>query len=84
MKNGVRLRGSESHVTCDSCGRDVPRSKGVAYEKMVRYGTDPNSQQNVRFMTRRKVYYCISCAKHRGIFEKKKREAERAAEKKFD
>jgi ribosomal protein S26 len=58
----------------------VPRPKGIEYEKMIRYGTEPSSQDNVRFMTRRKVYYCISCAKHRGIFERKKQEAERHAQ----
>ena len=51
---------------------------------MVKYGTEPNSLSNVRFMTRRKVYYCISCAKHRGIFEKKAREAERHSANKFE
>ncbi len=77
------MRGSESHVVCESCGRKVPRSKGVAYEKMIRFGTEPSSLSNVRFMTKRKVYYCISCAKHRGIFERKKREAERNAANRF-
>jgi ribosomal protein S26 len=78
------MRGSESQVVCDSCGRRVPRSKGIVYEKMVKYGTEPNSLSNVRFMTKRKVYYCISCAKHRGIFEKKAREAERHSANKFE
>ncbi|HUB92850.1 MAG TPA: hypothetical protein VL945_02715 [Candidatus Saccharimonadales bacterium] len=77
------MRGSESQVVCDSCGRRVPRSKGISYEKTIRFGTEPSSLSNVRFMSKRKVYYCISCAKHRGIFEKKAREAERNAANKF-
>ena len=77
------MRGKEPPVTCDSCGRKMPRSKGVSYEKSIRFGTEPNSQDNVRFMTTRKVYYCISCAKHRGIFERKKEEAQRAAARKL-
>lgn len=78
------MRGSESQVVCDSCGRRVPRSKGISYEKTIRFGTEPNSKDNVRYMSKRKVYYCISCAKHRGIFEKKAREAERNAARKFE
>lgn len=72
------LRGREPLVTCDNCGRSMPRNKAVAYEKTIRFGTDPNmGGNNVRFMSKRKIYYCISCAKHRGIFEKKKEEAMR-------
>ena len=70
-------------VTCDSCGRKMPRGKAVSYEKVIRFGTDPNSGNDVRFSSRRKVYYCISCAKHRGIFERKKEEAARAAHKRY-
>ena len=77
------MRGKEPLVTCDSCGRKMPRNKGVTYEKSIRFGTDPNSDNNVRFVSSRKVYYCISCAKHRGIFERKKEEAQRAAAKKL-
>ncbi len=78
------MRGSESQVVCDSCGRRVPRSKGISYEKIIRFGTEPSSMSNVRFMSKRKVYYCISCAKHRGIFERKARDAERNAAHKFE
>lgn len=82
------MRGKEPLVTCDNCGRKMPRNKAVAYEKMIRFGTDPNSQQNVRFMSSRKVYYCISCGKHKGIFERKahdaERQAQRAANRGFD
>ena len=75
------MRGKEPLVTCDSCGRKMPRSKGVVYEKTIRFGADPSTQINVRFMEKRKLYYCISCAKHRGIFERKKAEAERRAKR---
>ena len=37
--------------------------------------------QDVRFFERRKTLYCISCAKHKGIFEKKKRMAIEKAKK---
>jgi ribosomal protein S26 len=30
------------------------------------------------------VYYCISCAKHRKIFEKKKKQLQRKREREFE
>ena len=75
------LRGKEPLVTCDSCGRKMPRNKGVVFEKVIRFGGDPALQLTAKFMSTRKVYYCISCGKHRGIFEKKKEAAERQAAK---
>ena len=44
----------DSRIVCDSCGRTTPRSKAAPVNKRV-------------FGTMRKVYFCISCAKHRGI-----------------
>ena len=69
------LRGKSTLVTCESCGRKVPRDKAVIYEKGVRFSTELKTANDVRFFERMKVYYCISCAKHRGIFERKKRDA---------
>ncbi len=72
------MRGKEQSVTCDSCGRSVPRSKAVAFQKAISFGTElRNPENDVRFFERRKVYYCISCAKHRGIFERLKDQAAR-------
>jgi ribosomal protein S26 len=71
------LRGKEISVTCDSCGRKIPRNKAVAFSKAITFSTDLHTSDDIRFMERRKVYYCISCAKHRGIFEKKKEMAAR-------
>ncbi len=76
--DGVALRGREIAVTCDSCGRKVPRNKAVVYEKAVRFSTDMHTANDVKFFARKKIYYCISCAKHRGIFERKREEAARA------
>lgn len=72
------MRGRESLVRCDNCGRTVPRNKAVEDERIIRYGTDANNK-DIKFMTRRTVCYCISCAKHKGIFEKKKAQAARNA-----
>ncbi|MCL5412683.1 MAG: hypothetical protein M1474_03525 [Candidatus Marsarchaeota archaeon] len=69
------MRGRETLTTCDSCGRKVPRDKAVAYERGVSFSTGTNTAADVRFFERQKQYYCISCAKHRGIFERKKRQA---------
>jgi ribosomal protein S26 len=69
------LRGKDTLVICESCGRKVPRNKAVIFEKSISFSTDLKTANDVRFFERRKVYYCISCAKHRGIFEKKKRQA---------
>ena len=74
------MRGREPPVNCDNCGRVVPRNKAIKDERIINLGTDQN-EGGIRFMTRRQVYYCISCAKHKGIFEKKKQQAQRAAER---
>ena len=71
------MRGREISVTCDSCGRKVPRNKAVVFNKAISFSTDLHTGNDIRFMERRKIYYCISCAKHRGIFEKKKEMAAR-------
>jgi ribosomal protein S26 len=70
------LRGKEALVTCDNCGRKTPRSKAVADERSIRFGAE-QKEEGARYMSRRKVYYCISCAKHKGIFERKKAQAAR-------
>ncbi|EQD58271.1 Zn-ribbon containing protein [mine drainage metagenome] len=69
------MRGKETIVICESCGRKIPRNKAVAFEKAVRFSTELKNANDVRFFEKMKVYYCVSCAKHRGIFEKKKRQA---------
>jgi ribosomal protein S26 len=75
------LRGKETTVICESCGRKIPRNKSVSFEKSVSFNTELRSANDVRFFERMKVYYCVSCAKHRGIFEKKKRQAINRAKK---
>jgi len=76
-------RGRETAVTCDSCGRKVPRNKACDFDKAITFSTDMHTANDVRFFEKRRVYYCISCAKHRGIFQKKREQAERAAARKF-
>lgn len=73
-------RGRERLERCAQCGRTVPRDKAVEDVKRVNYTTDLK-EDNVTFTDFRNVYYCISCAKHRGVFEKKKQQARRARER---
>ena len=71
-------RGRETIVGCVSCGRRMPRDKAVSYERSIIYSTDTRGDENdVRYFERRKTYYCPSCGKHKGIYEKKKKQAMR-------
>ncbi len=74
-------RGRDRLLTCESCRRQVPRNKAVELEKKNIFSTDLRTADNVVAISTRTVYYCISCAKHRKIFEKKKRMAQRASER---
>ena len=70
---GSKRRGSDRIERCDSCGRTVPRTKAVAFTKRSYFTTDLRTNDNVSLATDVDVYYCISCGKHRKIFEKKKK-----------
>ncbi len=73
---GKRRRGRERLENCDSCGRTVPRDKAVDFNKRSVFSTDLRTNDNITLFTDVDVYYCISCAKHRKIFEKKKKLAQ--------
>jgi ribosomal protein S26 len=45
---------NETKVKCEGCGRTTPRHKTAPVFKRV-------------FGESRKIYFCVSCAKHRGI-----------------
>lgn len=81
IANGVLVRGKEISVTCDSCGRKVPRNKAVVFERPITFSTDLHTGSDIRFREMRKQYYCISCAKHKGIFKKLAEIAERKRER---
>ncbi|MEM2174909.1 MAG: hypothetical protein QXI58_04725 [Candidatus Micrarchaeia archaeon] len=66
-------RGKANLVKCSSCGRNVPRNKAVVDYRPLIFSTDLRSKEDVRFSERIKNYYCISCGKSLGIFEKKKK-----------
>jgi len=74
-----KRRGRERLETCVSCGRAVPRDKAVQYSKRTHFTTDLK-EDNVTYTGFTDSYYCISCAKHRKIFEIKKRQAQRRRE----
>ena len=71
---GKKGRGRDPLVSCAACGRSMPRSKAVQDIRRVRYSTELRvKDEDVTYSEVRKLYYCISCAKHRKIFEKKKK-----------
>ncbi|MCX8194505.1 MAG: 40S ribosomal protein S26 [Candidatus Micrarchaeota archaeon] len=74
-----RTRGRERLVRCDACGRSIPRDKSITYSKTNVYSTELRSGDDVKTTTFIESHYCISCAKHRRIFEKLKERAIRQA-----
>lgn len=77
---GNKRRGRDRLETCSSCGRSVPRDKAVEYSTRTHFTTDLK-EDNVTYTGFRDLYYCISCAKHRKIFEKLKQQAQRQRER---
>ena len=70
---GKKRRGRDRSETCISCGRTVPRTKAVSFSRRARFSTDLRKKEDdVTMFSESTVYYCISCAKHRGITQKKK------------
>ncbi len=74
-------RGRDRLERCVSCGRAVPRDKAVEYTRRTHFTTDLKGDDNVTYTDFRSSYYCISCAKHQKIFEKKKEQAQRKRER---
>ncbi|QLJ52321.1 MAG: 30S ribosomal protein S26e [Candidatus Fermentimicrarchaeum limneticum] len=69
------MRGRDHMVICVACGRRLPRGKAVTYERSIIFSTDLKTADDVKLIERRKSYYCPSCGKSLGIYEKKKRRA---------
>ena len=76
-----KTRGRERLVTCVSCGRTMPKDKSVKYSRMNVYSTELKTADDVKTTTFEESRYCMSCAKHRRIFEKLKNKAIRASER---
>ena len=70
----TKTRGRESLVTCEFCGRQVPKYKTFPVVKGFRI-TDPILKRElgrqISFM-QNKAYACPACARHRNIVRKKK------------
>ncbi|MFH1285167.1 MAG: hypothetical protein ABIH99_01150 [Candidatus Micrarchaeota archaeon] len=65
-------RGREVLVHCESCGRTMPKDKAVSYSRSTVFSTDLKTNDDVKFFQRRKCFYCVSCGKSKGIFQKKR------------
>ena len=74
-----KTRGRERLVTCASCGRTMPKDKSVKFGKMNVYSTELKTADDVKATSFVENHYCISCGKHRRIFEKLKNKAIRQA-----
>ncbi|MEM4348408.1 MAG: hypothetical protein QXN37_02460 [Candidatus Anstonellaceae archaeon] len=74
-----KKRGRERLVTCAACGRTMPKDKAVKFGKVTVFSTELKTGDDVKTTTFIENYYCISCGKHRRIFEKLKSKAARQA-----
>lgn len=70
-------RGKTTLVRCNACGRSVPRGKAVVDYRPIVYTTDLRSADDLRYIEKRKVYYCVSCGKSLGVYERKKKQQKR-------
>ncbi|MCD6279733.1 hypothetical protein J7J26_03100 [Candidatus Micrarchaeota archaeon] len=77
---GKKKKGREKLVVCAACGRRIPRDRAIYVNRRQVYSTDTKKDDEVKTFSIIRLPYCISCAKHRGIFEKKKRQAKRKRE----
>ena len=59
----------------------MPKDKSVKYSKMTVYSTELKTADDVKTTTYEDNRYCMSCAKHRRIFEKLKNKAIRTSER---
>ncbi|MFH2107018.1 MAG: hypothetical protein ABII22_07200 [Candidatus Micrarchaeota archaeon] len=76
-RKGRKSRGRERLESCEGCGRSFPRHRGVEYSKKSFFSTDLRTGDNVTQSIVVDAWYCLGCAKHRGILEKIKRQNER-------
>ncbi len=81
VKKMGKRRGSDRLVSCISCGRSVPKNKAIEYERRSRISTDLRDENNVSTFLSNVEKYCISCAKHRKITEKLKKQAAKRRER---
>jgi hypothetical protein len=59
----------------------MPKDKSVKFGKMNVFSTELKTADDVKTSNYVENYYCISCGKHRKIFEKLKNKAIRNAER---
>jgi len=74
----TRSRGREPLTTCAGCGRRIPRDKAVCVKKRGSgiLSKDLDLPKDIVIdVNIQELCYCISCAKHRHIFERLKARA---------
>jgi small subunit ribosomal protein S26e len=68
----TKTRGREGTVTCNYCGRQVPRWKAIVKFKGFRINDPTLLRQIPRYQIHtfsQKTYVCPSCARSRGIVQ---------------
>ena len=76
-------RGRATLVRCAGCGRNVSRTRAVMDYRKTKYSTELRDPSlDVTFMGTTKLYYCISCGKSLGVFERKKKQNQYQRDKK--
>ncbi len=65
----TKSRGNESSVSCEFCGKLVPRFKAFEISRKFGLPRDLMKSMDPRFVStfHRKAYVCPSCARFRGI-----------------
>lgn len=88
-KRGYKHTGGRGHqgtVLCGYCGRIVPRHKTFTVHKGFRI-SDPLLRQEVDprniSLGSQKIYACPSCARHRGIVQKRDEHGFKVSKKRF-
>ena len=74
-------RGRTPLVKCVKCGRKIREDKAIVYERFVVLSTNLGKGDDITYKLPQKEYYCVECARHYGILEKKKKMNERKRRK---
>jgi len=74
-------RGRTPLVKCVKCGKRIREDKAIVYVRYVVFSTNLGKGDDVTYKLPQKEYYCVECARHYGILEKKKKMSQRKKKK---